>query len=402
LEENLKNPNIKTFFMSDEEYATVSVSNRQIAERYFDKSLENNTKTLSHNTVRYNARIIGFALKHIKGDLTNLSVHDIDDFTSAVTSGKREDGQPVAASTKKQYYIGFKRFMIWYGKRYGKKSEYKDLADLIEVKGKSKEKNVDEMLTDIEIKQMIATAGCKRDKAIIAVLAEAGCRIGEIVSCFVKDVIKINKDLYKLIFPRGKTGTRTAVLCKSAPYLLDYLKNEHPGPMDGDAPLWVVKMYGCYKAMGYSTISNMIRDVAKAAKIQKRVYPHLFRHTCATRLIGKGLSEPRVKQYLGWKPNSNMTATYIHLDDRDLIASVSELNGLIEKRVDSKGLEVGKCPHCFSSIPTTSAYCFNCSEPLTKEAKSNNDLLIEALKNFFLNNTDLQALLMSKLLGANQ
>ncbi len=399
-------PTEKTFCMSEEEYNTISEGNKKIAHRYID-SLSSGAKKLSVSTINYNIRIIGFALRHIKNDLNSLTVDDIDDFIYAVSHWTREkDGKSidVADSTKKQYYIGFKRFLYWYGKRNkGKKADYQDLADLIEISGKAKPKNVNDMLTDAEIKQMLlATEKFRehhRNKALIAVLAESGCRLGEVASCRIKDLVEVNKDLYRLTFPEGKTGMRTVILCTSKPYLREYLRHGHPDPTNPESPLWVTKLGHEFRQMGSATVYTVIRMTASAAGINKRVHPHLFRHTAATRLIGSGLSEPRVKNMLGWAPNSNMTATYVHLDDADKVAAVSELNGLVDKTVNAKGLEVGKCPHCWETVPSTSTFCFNCGSPLTNDATQTDNTLIETLTTYFAQNPEAQSSLMKNILN---
>jgi len=397
----------KKFYMSEIEYNAVSERNRIIAHKYID-SLSNGTRKLSASTITYNSRIMGFALRNVKSDFNSLTVEDIDDFIYAVSNWVREkDGKPVADSTKKQYYIGFKRFLYWYGKRYkDKKADYRDLAELIEVSGKAEPKSVDDLLTDAEIKQMLLATEQFRDshrnKALIAVLAESGCRIGELVGCNIKDLVEINRDMYRLTLPDGKTGTRTIILCSSKPYIREYLRHGHPSPENPESPLWVAKLRGKFSQMRYFTIYTVIRKAAKAAGINKRVHPHLFRHTAATRLISSGLSAPRVKNILGWAPNSVMTSVYVHLDDTDKIAASEELNGIVDKKVNAKGLEVGKCPNCWETVPATSIYCFNCGCGLTEATKQVDNTIIEALTTYFAQNPDMQDSLMKNILNLAQ
>jgi len=46
-------------------------------------------------------------------------------------------------------------------------------------------------------------------------------------------------------------------------------------------------------------IQQIVKDVAEDAGIQKRVYPHLLRHTVAQRLADKGMREELLQQFLG-------------------------------------------------------------------------------------------------------
>jgi len=46
-------------------------------------------------------------------------------------------------------------------------------------------------------------------------------------------------------------------------------------------------------------IQQIVKDVAEEAGIQKRVYPHLLRHTVAQRLVDEGMREELLQQFLG-------------------------------------------------------------------------------------------------------
>ena len=46
-------------------------------------------------------------------------------------------------------------------------------------------------------------------------------------------------------------------------------------------------------------IQQIVKDVAEEAGIQKRVYPHLLRHTVAQRLADEGMREELLQQFLG-------------------------------------------------------------------------------------------------------
>jgi integrase/recombinase XerD len=70
---------------------------------------------------------------------------------------------------------------------------------------KTERKNPNDLLTKEEIDKMINIADGGRDQAVLAVLAESGCRVGELESSKVRDV-KVGDEFVKLTFRRGKTA----------------------------------------------------------------------------------------------------------------------------------------------------------------------------------------------------
>jgi len=58
-----------------------------------------------------------------------------------------------------------------------------------------------------------------------------------------------------------------------------------------------------------------LKDAARKAGINKRVHPHLLRHTGATHLA-RVLTEDQMRVYFGWTPTSEVPARYVHLSGR--------------------------------------------------------------------------------------
>ena len=201
-----------------------------------------------------------------------------------------------------------------------------------------------DLLTPEEINSMIDVADTPRDKAIICTLAESGCRIGEITNCIIKFIQPLPKGGCKLIL-KGKTGPRTITLIKSSSYIDMWLRM-HPYNNKPEDPLWITQDGKQYRGLSRGAIYSLVKRLAQKAGITKRIHPHIFRHTRATQLIKLGWSEPKVKKFLGWSEKSNVPSLYIHLGDDDLMEDVYEMHGLIEKKKDGDGFEIGKCSKC--------------------------------------------------------
>lgn len=71
---------------------------------------------------------------------------------------------------------------------------------------------------------------------------------------------------------------------------------------------------------------KLVIKTAERAKIGKRVYCHLVRHSRTTHLLRIGVPEAQVAKLLGWR-STRMLARYSHLVDRDAYASLLRAHG---------------------------------------------------------------------------
>jgi integrase/recombinase XerD len=72
----------------------------------------------------------------------------------------------------------------------------------------------------------------------------------------------------------------------------------------------------------------MIRILAETTKIDKRVHPHLFRHSFATQMLRKGMNPLILQQTLGHADLTMITRMYSHLNQDD--AYEATLKALLE------------------------------------------------------------------------
>jgi len=92
----------------------MSPDNKLIVKEYMG-SLLTTTPKLSNSTLAYNMRIVKFMLENTSSDLNQLANHDINSLKVAISTWTRKSnwrgGGDVSDVTKKQYIIGFKRFL---------------------------------------------------------------------------------------------------------------------------------------------------------------------------------------------------------------------------------------------------------------------------------------------------
>lgn len=118
-----------------------------------------------------------------------------------------------------------------------------------------------------------------------------------------------------------------------------------------------------------STIRKRLKVLADRAGIEKRVYPHLLRHTAITRMVVEGLTEQQVKGIVGWDPDSSQFGTYVHIAEELSNDSIRKALGLPTSDETTRPLlgmpTLLKCPECEDKIPDGTKRCQTCGAPLT-------------------------------------
>jgi integrase/recombinase XerD len=256
------------------------------------------------------------------------------------------------------------------------------------------------LLTEDEVKKLAETCQNQLDRALILVLYETGCRVGEILTLKVGD---IQFDMHgAIMILKGKTGPRRVRIIFSAKALAEWL-NHHPSRLDPESPLWTsFESAGSKKPLEYYAFRKMLSVTASRAKIGKRVNPHSFRHARASNLANV-LTEAQMKEYLGWVGDSRMASTYVHLSRRNIDNALLKLNGIkTEDEVTSEEhtLRIKTCARCQEVNSPTSSFCSRCGCPLDAktamslhEEESKTDSVMDNL----LEDPEVKRYLLSKL-----
>jgi integrase/recombinase XerD len=260
--------------------------------------------------------------------------------------------------TKHDYKIILKIFYRWLRKT----EEYPEEVRWIKPRVKKGKLLPEEILTEDEVKKLTECATNLRDKAFILVLYESGCRIGEILSLRIHNVQFDNYGAVLIV--SGKTGDRRVRIIASAPKLAAWIEN-HPFRENADAPLWInLSMNNRNNVFSYAASKAMLKDVAERARIKKRIYPHLFRHSRAT-FLANFLTEAQLKQHFGWVQASEMASTYVHLSGRDVDNALLKLQGVeVENKSKETALKIVLCPRCNEKNSPTSKFCMRCGSPM--------------------------------------
>lgn len=121
-------------------------------------------------------------------------------------------------------------------------------------------------------------------------LLETGCRVSEFIELRVEDIAFSER---LITIHKGKGGKRREVPIREdlAKQLKIYIHKRKVGPL----------FLSRQKPYKYTRqrIGQIVKSVARNAAINKRIYPHLLRHTVATKLLNLGMGIADVQKFLG-------------------------------------------------------------------------------------------------------
>jgi integrase/ribosomal protein L40E len=263
--------------------------------------------------------------------------------------------------TKYTYSRIFKNFVGWLNENYSLKIKTKDWKV-------QKPKNSimpEYLITEEEFNKLFNATDDIQERLLIGLLYESGSRIGEILSLQIKNV-SFNNYGAKLVL-KGKTGQRVIPIVWFANLLRQFIE-AHPFKDNPEAFLFYYKnSKGQVVPLTYPVFRMRLKRLCKKVGINKRIHPHLFRHTRLTELA-KELPEQILKQIAGWVPDSKMAQTYLHLSMRDVEESLLTKVYGIKPSDNEKKEKFIVCPKCNELNPPNATICWRCKTDL-KEGK---------------------------------
>lgn len=291
------------------------------------------------------------------------TIQDLYKGLEALRSYRQEDGSPFSKNTHHDTVAIFKPFYQWMIDERISKIPEKKLREIRTPPADTMTKTAAGLLTKEEVEAMIKACQNSRDRAMIALLAEGGLRIGEASGLTWGD-FKFD-DNGAVVNVNAKTEKPRWVRFVAAVSYLAAWRADYPGNPENSHPVFVSQRGG---RITYEAVYRQIRRIAKDAGVEKRVTPHIFRHTAITNLIRAGVQESVIKKMMWGSLSSNMLGTYLHLTGEDIDRAILEANGLKPKeKKKTLTLEPRECPHCHAIMGPTMNFCGSCGQPLTRE-----------------------------------
>lgn len=147
----------------------------------------------------------------------------------------------------------------------------------------------------------------RRNQLILFLLYGCGFRVSELVGIRVRDVF-LNDSIIR-VYGKGSKERLLPLPSICIDMLEKYIKKL---PDDDDTLLFGTLYAGKIRPMTRQNIYSIIQNLWKKTGIQKRVYPHLIRHSFASHMMNNGANIREIQSLLGHERLSS-TQVYTHL-----------------------------------------------------------------------------------------
>lgn len=186
-------------------------------------------------------------------------------------------------------------------------------------------------IDEAEFRALLEAAQSLHHQTLLWLLWDSGFRLGEALALRVGSVEYDDKGGALLRLPDSafalKTGPRTIYVVDCVPALRAWI-SAHP---DGaNAAAWLFPSTRRPGTPITDTAVHMLFNRFANQAGTRHVWPHLFRHTRATRAARARWPEESMRSYFGWAPGSPMPSVYVHLAQADMEELVRRDAGIDE------------------------------------------------------------------------
>ena len=163
---------------------------------------------------------------------------------------------------------------------------------------------IKDFLPESEVSRIISASKNIREKSILILLAYTGLRNQELCDLRVSN-LDFGDNLVRVL--KGKNSKERIVNMSGecTKILLKYL-SEFPRE-EGDYLFTSLRYNNRYRTWD---LRKLVKVVSRRTDIQKRIFPHAFRHSLASNLLMRGASIFTIKEQLG---HSHLSSTIIYL-----------------------------------------------------------------------------------------
>lgn len=262
-----------------------------------------------HTLAAYASDILSYILWLDNVSCTNVDFNKLREYLHFI---QRFDYKKTTIARKVASIRTFYKFLF--------RERYIDSNPALSLSAPKRPKSLPKFLTPEEVEQIlnnvkIETPAGFRNRVILELLWATGMRISELSNLNFGD---LNLDENEIrVFGKGAKERIVLVSDRAKGYLVQYINSArkliapeyNTNEINDDTPLFI-------NNTGYrlqnKTVRKVINEIVEKIELPKKVTPHVFRHSFATKLIENGADLRVVQELLGHAGISN-TQIYTHI-----------------------------------------------------------------------------------------
>jgi site-specific recombinase XerD len=263
---------------------------------------------MSENSISsYKSNIIVFFEWCKKDHPKNVNERDIKDFLS----------QYAEPNTQRNYHCAIKKF---YDICLSQHDKFKNIPYC------KKSEKLPIVLSVEEVQKMFSVCSNLKHKAILAVLYSCGLRVSELVNLKWCHIDRSRK-VINIIQGKGKKDRQVMLDDSLIPILVEYYR-------EYKSSVYVFNGWKGEPQYSQQSVLQVMKQLAKKAEINKKVWTHLMRHNCFTHMVENG-TDINLIQKLAGHSNVKTTNIYLHISHSHISKIVSPLS-FIETNSNTK------------------------------------------------------------------
>lgn len=159
----------------------------------------------------------------------------------------------------------------------------------------------------------------KRNKAIIWMLYTTGLRVSELASLNIQDIVRDGQVVDKFII-KGKGNSERMIYLK--PDTREFIRKYVGMDLQKQRPLFT---HSDDKRLTTTAIWKIVKQTGERAGINKKVTPHILRHSYAVHLLKNDVPIRMIQDLLGHE-SLNTTMIYTKVNNRDLEDRLNQID----------------------------------------------------------------------------
>lgn len=287
------------FELESEDCGLVSINNAEYLNRFIAaKRLEG----CSERSLKYYRITIHHLLDGINKPICEASTEDIRSYLSSYQASSQA-GHVTLDNIRRI----ISSFFSWL-----EDEDYVIKSPVRRIKKVKSPQPVKDVYSDEDIEILRDNCGSARNLAVVDLLRSTGMRVGELVK-----LDRTSVDMQKrecIVLGKGNKERIVYFDARAKVHLTSYLESR----TDNNDALFV-SLLAPHERLQISGVESMLRNLGVLLGI-KKVHPHKFRRTLATRAIDKGMPIEQVQLLLGHK-KIDTTLRYAMVDQRNVKAS---------------------------------------------------------------------------------